>query len=735
MAATVVWRGRASSRIRKDLLGTLTADLKRLFSELRVKQIIVNDCLKGYSDDQDEKVVLGVEVILADSYSTHIVKIGSGPEVAADYDGWKKCVANEHFSSRVLVRLTKKRLSHGRHAVIYEDAYNLFGADGDSHQRPESLETVVHKMIDVGKPDPASVERVICQIFGELHTQFYRAAETDTTRAAAFFKRKLAPVGDSWSSDPARLELRRDAIWVCCPGQPISLDEAWRCHDFRYLDAADFVGWSLKCGKIPPMLVGPSHGDVHGRNILIGVRRGEAEYPTLFDYGEMRNNNVVAWDFVKLETELKVRVLPLLLGEGSKRALADHLRRPLRPDPPSDFKITVGEVDPVQRANRLEFAYAFEQLLAHLTNQIKAEQDAECRAPPSGRVITGHAALDRAVCLILRIRQEAALWLGHRRAGRRRRWGEEYYFALAAYGLRTAKWDYDAPQTEWALVSAGVATAQLGIAATEINKQIQGRPQREYASYCVPLVRANGLWRAGKSGQALKLLEQQMSEYRHAVPLWREYALVLADTGELARAQEETEKLRRLCHVFRDHETLSRLGKTFKALGDQELERFAVDRAQLIDECLPAWQYYVEAYAPYKEAFDITGHYFPGINAATLAFLIGDDGYEEIATNVRDTCQLQHISASGDERFWIFATEGEVSLLLRNTSRAVTCYDAAVRTLGSDQKGMLQSAYNQVCRLWWALGEEAVDPVVAVFAESPLWDELDPGPLGDCGYV
>lgn len=75
------------------------------------------------------------------------------------------------------------------------------------------------------------------------------------------------------------------------------------------------------------------HGDLHARNVLVGVRRGEAEYPVVFDYGEMGRHNVLAWDFAKLEAELTRKLLPRVVADPAAfEWLAADSR--LRPKPP-----------------------------------------------------------------------------------------------------------------------------------------------------------------------------------------------------------------------------------------------------------------------------------------------------------------------------------------------------------------------------------------------------------------
>src|SRR5262249_55534321 len=159
--------------------------------------------------------------------------------------------------------------------------------------------------------------------------------------------------------------------------------------------------------------------------------RGEAEYPAVFDYGEMRPDNVIAWDFAKLETEVKVRLLPMLYGDDEVREwLLKGSSRKRKPRLTADNDIS----DEARRADRLEFAFFFEKLLAEWSERILGLEDAERLAKPRDREVTKVRKLDRLLGILLRIRQEAALALGFKRR-RQYAWREEYYFALAVYGL------------------------------------------------------------------------------------------------------------------------------------------------------------------------------------------------------------------------------------------------------------------------------------------------------------
>jgi len=561
-------------------------------------------------------------------------------------------------------------------AVIYQDAYTLFGTDPFS-QGPQSLETAVLWAVHDDKPDPVSVERVICQIYGDLARWFYRSARADAALTGRFYRKRLRKALTRWSAEPWRVELRRDLIWLEY-GQDVAAAEK----QVGYLDPCDYVNWALAWKRLPQTLVGRSHGDLHGRNILVGVQRGEVEFPAVFDYGDMDDKNVLVWDFVKLETELKVRLLlPLYKDQDVRQAMLTRCRtRWPRDASPLDDRPSADVDARSLRVKRLAFSFEFESLLAELTNRIGLLADVGGLEPPGGRNITGEKKIDRALAILLRIRQEAALWLGDRQPerGPQSLWKDAYYFALGIYGLCSAKFSYKKFETEFALVSAGVAAANVDAAKKQIRDQMAKRkPARftrrgpkaryPYPCYRVPLAHAHRLWRARRTqanvNLAVRFLDHVARRFGHSVPVLQEYALLLAEAGRHDAALELLQPIEALCQVFRDEETLSRVGRLCKDLGDQALEDNRVPVTELAGH--PARQWY----------------------------------------------------------------------LLQKPRQAAAFYRQALSSPRPDQVGMVQSAYNQVCRLHWALqglGERNVaGAVVTVFQDCPF--RLRPGPLGNCG--
>jgi tetratricopeptide (TPR) repeat protein len=721
MPARVTWLGRASDRVRRDLVPLLSGELRALFPEAQT--IGVYDCFSGYTDDPARRIVLGVEVRSRGSCRTHVIKLGAREAVAPDYEGWRRCVQPSLLRSRVFVPVRPGLLGRGRTAAIYEDASALFGSAQES-QGAESLEAVALRAVNDGTPDPLSVERVIRQVCAELYRWLYRAPRADGAAAVRFYGRRLRRGMPRWSSEPWRRDLRRDLLWLLCSHEPRGADAAclW------YLDPCDYVSWALAAGRVPQTLVGRSHGDLHGRNILVGVQRGEAEYPAVFDYGEMGERNVLVWDFVKLECELKVRLLLSLFDDPDSRAALLQFSGdgPSLPGMPgANGGGTVCGEAVRMRAQRLAFAFRFEHALAQITAQIHRLADAESRDPPGGRRSTGHAKLDRALALFARVRQEAALLLGDRQPhrGPRGQWRDEYLFALAVYGVASAKFDYKESEASFALVSAGVAAACCESARRDILAAIEAPPPRRepregYPSYRVPLAHAHGLWRdrrrAADTGRALGILDEAVRRYPHAVPLLLEHALLLAEVGRHGEALRAIEPLEGLCRVFHDEETLSRAGRLCKDMGDRAMADMPVERRQLGRH--PARQWYEGAFRRYREAFDIGRDFYPGINAATLALMLGrEDEARTLAADVLDICGHGDLGAAGTEpRFWLLASQGEASLVLGREAEAAAFYRQALSALPPGHEGLAEASRAQVRRLAWALGKP-LDRVMAVF--------------------
>lgn len=738
----VRWLGRADALMPPELRERADAELEQLFDADEAQEITVHNLYAGYRKELRKKLVLGVEVRSAGRYDTHIVKLGTAGSVQNDFNGWRGCAGRRYIGSRIFVRVRHRTLDGGRVGVVYEDAYTLFGLDPQT-QQPEYLEKVVLWAVLDDKPDPVSVERVLTQIYGDLDRWFFGASRVNAKAARSFYSDRLEKALPRWTNTGAaaglHAELRQEATWLLG-----GLDTPDALATPGYLDPCDYVVWALAHEKVPATLVGCSHGDLHGRNVLVGVRRGEAEFPVVFDYGSMRPKNVLAWDFVKLETELKARLLPRVLDDAQAASALRARRgdRPPRDTPPAGpCPPSVAETERAARARRLALLFEFETLLAELTRQIAGRSAAESRQPPGGRpVFAADRKVDRALSILLRVRQEAALALGYEKPGRHSAWRDEYFFALAVYGVSVAKWDVYEPQgLEVALVSAGVAVAHADQARAELAALLHdgADPPRRGPSYRPALRRAHRLLEVGDHAAADRVVREALADFPMAVPLRTEDAMIRADRGDLPGSLRAVEPLRRLCWLFGDYETLARIGRTYKDYGDREWGSPGPPYRPPA-EGAPCWQYYKEAFGIYREAYEVSGgHYFPGVNLVTLALLTGDRAAaREYAEKVRLTCRAERLDARALELYWIFASEGEAALgtnLAGKGSLAAESYSSALNLVGPDDIRAVQSSWNQVCRLYRVLDRAVIQPVVDEFRRrAELWPKLAPGPLGDC---
>lgn len=744
----VVWLRRAENRVQRQHLDRWNEELQRVFPESSTTQITVCDVFGGFTADEQQRIVLGVQWQTGESFGSHIVKLGTKQQVGKDDDGWRRCIMGRGVGSPVLLSLACHSLdeSGDRVAVVYEDAYRLFGTD-TATESPKWLELAADWAVWDSRPDVLSVERVLIQVFGELDRCLYQGSRQEAARPREFYRSEVTKPPKSggptasarWATDEFS-QLRRDAIWLIT-----SRDKPCDPQPPRYLDPVDYLSWALEFGHVPPTLVGRAHGDLHGRNILVGVVRGEVEQPVVIDYGDMAEDNLPVWDFVKLECELKTRMLPDLFSQSAAReALAQTAPR-VRPAPrthgaPAGQSHSPRLLETAACADRLEFAFQFESLLDQLTVRLISGHDAETALPAERRRITGHPAIDKALCLIYRIRQEAALRLGYRR-DRSRAWHDEYYLALCAYGVLKAKWDIERPQLEWSLISAGVAAA--GLSSAQQIRSLCAAPlpdslelSQDVASHLVPLNWAHRLWSEHRYAEACQLLEQACQRFPAAVTLNAEYALCLAAAGRLDEAMRQVDQLRPLCPVFGDDETLCRLGRIFKDLGDQAWRNDPDQpgHASFVEQRHGGWQLYRSALKLYREAFEIRHDYFPGINAATLAALLGErEEAARLAETVLKTCHETDVEHPA-ERFWVYATEGEASLLVGRASEATQFYRNALSTLyPANKPGLVQPMYNQLCRLYWCLGPATVQGVVDLLQQRGALDDIQPGPFLNCG--
>ena len=183
------------------------------------------------------------------------------------------------------------------------------------------------------------------------------------------------------------------------------------------------------------------------------------------------------------------------------------------------------------------------------------------------------------------------------------------------------------------------------------------------------------LRRKGDALQAYDAIETGLSSWPQDTRLLQLKALVLADLGVLKSAREILIRLVEEGH--NDEETLGILARTYK------------------EEWLQAWdpktrkRYLSLAFATYQQCFAGTGGYYPGINAATLATLLGKSTTaKRIASLVCQDCsqKLTDPEERSQAEYYLTATLAEAYLVLNDYEQAQEYYERTGR-LG---KGMYQ---------------------------------------------
>lgn len=759
--------GRVREQLPETVRSLLTDELPRIFASIAAGQIatiLVPRLFAGYAPDFEKKVVLAVELILTDGYERHIAKVGLCDEVAQDFDGWHDCTGGRMVASRIFAPARKIELDNNRVAVVYRDAYALFGPDDGScaGSAPETLDDAVTWAVKDNEPDPMSAQRAISHIYTDLGVWFYRGAKEDSKCAMDFYAKRLGPgkhdqsgptILERWRTTPSRAEMRRHAVWLLCGCDVPDADPIDK--PARYLDPIDYLNWATEDGKIdrlPKTLVGCAHGDLHARNILVGVRRGEVQYPAVFDYGDMSAQNVLAWDFAKLETEIKVRRLAEMIRQPEviKWLLKRSKLRNAAFEP-------AGNADPsvnARRADRLAAFLAFEECIDDLTTSIEDIHSVN-RIQPLPAPGSGIEMLDRLTAIIFRIRQEAAYWLGFQAAKRSERWKDELNFALAVYGLMNVRWDYSVPEQEAALISAGVALARSTKVRQEIKSAIAAgdRSVSLQPSYRVPLAFAYADWKHPDYKAGCQFVDERVlnvtrsdanvatkimvrDEMQHAIPLIGQALLLHLEVGDQHAVESVLERMRMEARTFHDFETLARVGRVYKDAADRKWEaEMLTDRtgSRTKSSRLPSTQMYDKSFEVYSEAYELTRDWYVGINAATLALLTGKlELAEQYASEVAATCK-DKVKHDTKNRYWLFATEGEAALILNQLPDAMNFYQSAIESLSPGQSGMANSSYLQAIRLWkqfGAEGETRVGPVLELFETSDFGAFLKKGFLG-----
>ena len=187
------------------------------------------------------------------------------------------------------------------------------------------------------------------------------------------------------------------------------------------------------------------------------------------------------------------------------------------------------------------------------------------------------------------------------------------------------------------------------------------------------------LLKLGEPLLAYDVVAEGMKSFPQDLRLRQLLALSLARSGAAGPANIALERLYE--DGYRDEETVGLLARTHKDLAREE------------QDVSKATDHLRRAYAFYSQGYETTGGYWSGINAATLALMMGQgESASCLASLVKDQCRqrLKELAESSGERYWLISTLGQAALLTGDWSEAEDWYRQAVE-LGRGDWGSLQS--------------------------------------------
>src|SRR5262245_27630156 len=165
---------------------------------------------------------------------------------------------------------------------------------------------------------------------------------------------------------------------------------------------------------------------------------------------------------------------------------------------------------------------------------------------------------------------------------------------------------------------------------------------------------AEKLLKSGAALVAYDTLAEGLKQFPADARLRQLTALALARTGASRRANEMLSELAREGHA--DEETFGLLASTHKDLAADALDDH--ERRDHLNR----------AFESYRDAHNLSRGYYSGINAATMALLLGArDDAAALARGVRQQCiDLRNEDPNRGDIYWILATLGEAALVLQD---------------------------------------------------------------------
>jgi len=216
-----------------------------------------------------------------------------------------------------------------------------------------------------------------------------------------------------------------------------------------------------------------------------------------------------------------------------------------------------------------------------------------------------------------------------------------------------------------------------------------------------PIAKAEYFLRKGEPLLAFNVVQEALNEWPENTRLRQLLGLSLSRSGALRRASDVLQSL--LDDGLNDGETEGLLARTHKDLGLSAGSE--EDRTRHLSA---AFDLYEDGYLKSSRRGKIADAYYTGINAATMALLLGRrQRARMIAEHVRQLCadRITHIGAD-DDAYWIYATLAEAALINGSIPLATMHYKKAA-SLAQTRYGDLGSTRKQARLLLAHLGEDS----------------------------
>ena len=679
----------------------------------RAQALVIRDRLEGFRRRTRPHKLL-VEVVPADALDdraspapgvwccreVYLVKVGDTDTLEEEWRGWRWC--RPPGSDSILSSLQDVRVGNRLVGLIYGDATNAIGGTA------MSLERAVRDCCRHGTPTLESLVFTLKRLFGRLNDRFYRRSFSPKNREDHLGVQRPAssPIRLAEKTHPqhgritqlrARLEEAIGGMSDKKPSattpptapaqkaEPPTLSDQERRrlrretlaglvvgHRPTFLDPFDYLELVLahpaNADLVPDMLVGASHGDLHGRNVLVAKLEDDVGSVAVFDYGDMHLGNYIAWDFVKMETELKARVYADLF--------------------PAERRAFIGAV------------HSFEFRLAERTENIHHN-----RAKPEDAKETDKD-LERLARLLLEIRRLASKALGHDR-NRPHLWLEEYYFMLLCYGSYAMHFPtYGTAEFLAAYVSAGTAACRLSFPYRRLFGGIDdaiaaasslipppppsppGPPNPAAVAALCGLAKGTATFAAldGMIGHharlrfllvwasvdaakhpahlaaAVELLGELRIAFPHALEVVEVLFLAFLQQNAPEKVESEMAALSRL-HVDLPYEIECRMGRVFRQRGTKAWPAGQPMPLGTADDFRRSLQIY-------ERAWQQSQHYYPGGNVAGLKLLLGD---QKKAREIADRVLASAREAPADD-LWARIAQADMLYLLGRDDEAERQY-------------------------------------------------------------